>query len=137
MTPPPIPGACTSTATSIGRSPWRAHFQPESDQHPARLRWARRSTRRAATHGFFNGALDEVRVWNVARTRSQIQAARDRELTSGTGLIARYGLNEGTGTTASSSVAGRAQRHAHQRPGVDDAALRSRRHHRRPPHRPG
>ena len=56
--------------------------------------------------GFFNGVLDEVRIWNVARSQAQIQASRDLELTSGTGLIARYGLTEGTGTTTASSVAG-------------------------------
>ena len=46
----------------------------------------------------------------------------------GTGLIARYGLNEGTGatvTTPSSSVAGAHQRHAHQRPAVGEPAPRS------------
>ena len=56
--------------------------------------------------GFFNGALDEVRVWNVARSAAQIAASRDHTLISGAGLIARYGLDEGTGTSASSSVAG-------------------------------
>ena len=56
--------------------------------------------------GFFLGVLDEVRIWNVVRSATQISASRDLELTSGTGLIARYGLNEGAGTTAASSVAG-------------------------------
>ena len=50
--------------------------------------------------------LDEVRIWNVARTGAQIAASRDQELTSGTGLVARYGLNEGTGTTVANSIAG-------------------------------
>ena len=56
--------------------------------------------------GYFDGAIDEARVWNVARSGPQILASRDQQLTSGTGLIARWGLNEGSGTTALSSVAG-------------------------------
>ena len=63
-------------------------------------------TSTGATQGFFDGVLDEVRIWNVARSQSQIQAARYQQLTSGTGLVARYGLNEGSGTSAASSVAG-------------------------------
>ncbi|MBI5946438.1 MAG: hypothetical protein HY864_18910 [Chloroflexi bacterium] len=54
--------------------------------------------------GFFSGAIDEARVWNRALSLSEIQANRLNELTSGSGLIARWGLNEGTGTTIASSV---------------------------------
>ena len=80
-------------------------FTPESTsiQHAA-VGSALTSNGTAA--GFFQGAVDEVRIWNVARTGAQIQASRDQELSSGTGLIGRYGLNEGAGATAGSSVAG-------------------------------
>ena len=81
-------------------------LHPRSEQHPARRPGHRASTARAVAPGFFNGVLDEVRIWNVARTGAQIAAARDQELTSGTGLIARYGLNEGTGTIVGNSIAG-------------------------------
>ena len=60
----------------------------------------------ASPRGFFQGQIDEARIWNVARSGAQILADRDHTLTSGTGLIARYGLDEGTGTTTASSVAG-------------------------------
>lgn len=53
--------------------------------------------------GFFAGKMDEVRVWNVVRTMAQIRTDINNQLTSGTGLIARWGLDEGTGTTANSS----------------------------------
>ena len=56
--------------------------------------------------GFFNGALDEARIWNIARSDAQIAANFNKTLTAGSGLLARYGLNEGTGTTTASSVAG-------------------------------
>ena len=48
----------------------------------------------------FNGGLDEVRLWNVVRTQSQVQAAMLSELT-GTepGLAAYWRFNEGTGAT--------------------------------------
>lgn len=54
--------------------------------------------------GFFDGQIDEVRIWNVARSATQISTNYKNELTSGTGLIARFGMNEGTGVTAANSV---------------------------------
>ncbi len=56
------------------------------------------------TAGRFAGQVDEVRIWSTARTQAQIQASMNQELTSGTGLIGRWGLNEGSGTSAASSV---------------------------------
>ena len=61
-------------------------------------------TSTGASSGYFQGVLDEVRIWNVAHTQASIQSTINSELTSGTGLVARWGLNEGTGTTAASSV---------------------------------
>src|SRR4029077_12748692 len=44
--------------------------------------------------GFFDGQVEEVRIWNVVRTQAQIQADRFNELASGAGLVARWGFNE-------------------------------------------
>ena len=52
--------------------------------------------------------MDEARIWNVAADQSQIQSTMNSEITSGTGLIARYGMNEGTGTAVANSIATRA-----------------------------
>ena len=57
------------------------------------------------TAGRFQGMIDEARVWDHARTGPEILASENSELTSGTGLIARWGLNEGTGTTVGDSIA--------------------------------
>ncbi|MEA2622083.1 MAG: hypothetical protein QOH61_993, partial [Chloroflexota bacterium] len=70
---------------------------------PAALATALNTTGAAA--GFFDGVLDEVRIWGVARTAAQLLSTRDQELTAGTGLMARYGLNEGIGTAVGNSVA--------------------------------
>ncbi len=51
------------------------------------------------------GVLDEARVWNVARTGPEILATKNSELTSGTGLVARWGLDEGSGTAVNDSIA--------------------------------
>ena len=59
-----------------------------------------------AREGTFLGIIDEVRVWNVARTGAEILAGKDAEISTATGLLGRYGFAEGTGTTAASSVAG-------------------------------
>jgi len=77
---------------------------PRSDSlQPAALGTMLTST--STRLGAFAGVLDEVRIWNVARTQAQIQADMSNQLTSGTGLVARWGLGEGTGTTAADSVA--------------------------------
>ena len=54
--------------------------------------------------GFFDGVLDEARVWNHARSAAQIQAGMTAPITSATGLVARWGLDEGSGTVATSST---------------------------------
>ena len=53
-------------------------------------------------NSWFKGALDEVRVWNVARTQAEIQATMNTALNGDeTGLVAYWQLNEsGTNTTA-------------------------------------
>jgi hypothetical protein len=50
--------------------------------------------------GAFQGVLDEARIWNRARSQAEIQAAMTRRITAMPGLLGRWGLDEGTGTTA-------------------------------------
>ena len=43
--------------------------------------------------------MDEVRIWNVARSQAQIQGSMNTEMTSPTANLAgRWGLDEGTGS---------------------------------------
>ena len=124
----PITGTATVTsgvwhhvAATYGAGEWRLYldgqldaqlpvgaFTPEatSIQHAA-LGTAITSSSAspaAAPDGFFDGILDEVRIWNVVRDQSQIQAAMNTEINAPTAnLIGRYGLNEGSGTTVSTS----------------------------------
>lgn len=45
---------------------------------------------------FFHGLIDEVRIWNIARTAAQIQASMNTELCGGvSGLKLYYRLNQG------------------------------------------
>ena len=53
--------------------------------------------------GFFQGQMDEVRIWNVARTPAQIAAAYQLEIPNATGLLGRYSMNEGLGTAVGDS----------------------------------
>jgi concanavalin A-like lectin/glucanase superfamily protein/cohesin domain-containing protein/slime mold repeat-containing protein len=53
--------------------------------------------------GHFQGRIDEVRVWNVARTKGQIQADRNREVGSDTNLIGRWDFDQAAGTSATDS----------------------------------
>ncbi len=48
----------------------------------------------------FNGLMDEVRIWNIARSGPQILTDMNCKITSPRGgLIAVYNMDEGTGTT--------------------------------------
>ena len=51
--------------------------------------------------GFFQGRIDEVRIWNIVRSQAEIQASMNSEiLTPTAGLLGRWGLNDASGTTA-------------------------------------
>ena len=83
-------------------------FTPRFDsiQHAA-IGTALNSTgrrRQRRPRGFFNGAIDEVRIWNYARSPAQILSGTNREIPAASGLLGRLGLNEGTGTSVASSV---------------------------------
>ncbi len=54
--------------------------------------------------GFFEGILDEARIWDYARSLEEIQAAMPYEVPFPfAGLLGRWGLNEGSGLTAADS----------------------------------
>lgn len=51
---------------------------------------------------FFNGVLDEIRIWETARTEEEIQQNMTLELTgSEPGLVGYWPMNEGSGNTTS------------------------------------
>jgi hypothetical protein len=59
--------------------------------------------------GFFDGALDEVRIWSYALPAQQIIDGMRKQLTASvaptaSGLVARWGLNDGSGTEVFNSV---------------------------------
>lgn len=54
---------------------------------------------------FFNGAIDEVRVWNTARTEAQIQSTMYNEIAaSESGLVAYYKMNQGTASGTNTAI---------------------------------
>jgi len=54
---------------------------------------------------YYDGRLDEVRIWDHVRTPQQIQDNMNLAISSGTGLLHRWGLDEGgTATTTADSV---------------------------------
>ncbi len=83
------------TTLAVNRLP-----QSLSIQH-ASLATALNST--GVASGYFNGKMDEVRIWNYARTQTDIQNNLSLEITSATGLLGRYSLNENTGTVAANT----------------------------------
>ncbi|MEC4005945.1 LamG-like jellyroll fold domain-containing protein, partial [Flavobacterium sp. SUN052] len=54
---------------------------------------------------FYQGNLDDVRIWNVARTATQINASKNCELQGNeTGLVAYYKFNQGVNAVNNSGV---------------------------------
>ncbi|WP_047547008.1 LamG-like jellyroll fold domain-containing protein [Psychroserpens sp. Hel_I_66] len=54
---------------------------------------------------YTNGNLDDVRIWNVARTAEQISASKNCELQGNeTGLVAYYNFNQGYAEVANPSI---------------------------------
>ena len=57
-----------------------------------------------ATGAFF-GTMDEVRIWNVARSAADIQSTMGSPLPGAqTNLLGRWSMDEGTGTTITDST---------------------------------
>ncbi len=54
--------------------------------------------------GAFCGYMDEVRIWDYARSGEEIAASMGHEILSGGGLVARYGFDQSAGTELSGSV---------------------------------
>ena len=58
----------------------------------------------ATAAGFFDGAIDEVRIWRFARSQSEIQGSMNHTLAlSDPNLIGRWAFDESFGTTAFST----------------------------------
>lgn len=56
---------------------------------------------------FTNGLMDEARIWDVARTQSEIQASMNTCLTgSESGLVIYYKFEDGTGSSTVTDIAG-------------------------------
>ncbi|PYR69577.1 MAG: hypothetical protein DMF88_05635 [Acidobacteria bacterium] len=83
-------------ATALASGPARS----DSIAHAA-IGTALNSTGTAA--GFFAGSLDEVRIWNYARTAAQIASGRDREIAAASGLMGRWSFDECCGAATDSS----------------------------------
>ena len=57
------------------------------------------------TGNYWNGKIDDVRIWNVVRTASQISANYQSELSGPqTGLVANWKFDDGSGATAMDST---------------------------------
>ncbi len=56
--------------------------------------------------GFFQGVLDEARIWNYARSASEISNDYRRQIVSAPGLVGRWALDDGAGTVATNTSSG-------------------------------
>ena len=83
------------TNVFVGQTP-----RYDSIQH-AGLGTAMNST--GTPQGFFQGVLDEVRLWDYARTASQVQSNMNYAIPSAVGLVGRWGLDEASGLSATNT----------------------------------
>lgn len=55
---------------------------------------------------YFNGSLDEIRIWNVVRTQAQIMDNMNQELSGNeSGLVAYFKCNQGMPNTTNTTIA--------------------------------
>lgn len=78
-------------------TPWGPFLVVGAEKHDA-----------GADYPSFDGTVDELRIWSVARTAAAIQRNRNRRVSpAAAGLVADYRFDEGAGTVvADASVAG-------------------------------
>lgn len=60
--------------------------------------------RRNDAVNYFDGVIDEVRVWNTVRTAAEIQANINKDLCNTTGLVAYYQFDQGIANGPNSGV---------------------------------
>ncbi len=61
--------------------------------------------KRNDNNNFFNGSIDEVRVWNYAKTQNELDSLKDEELCpNASGLVAYYRFNQGNAASTNTSV---------------------------------
>jgi hypothetical protein len=56
--------------------------------------------------GYFDGAIDEVRIWNRALSQAEIRTSLTQKISNAANLVAAWSLDEGSGTTVSDSAVG-------------------------------
>ncbi len=87
---PVTPGQCYPGQLTA----WGWYLVLAAEKHDAGAQWPS-----------FNGYLDEVRIWNLARTGFQIQRTYRRVLAANaSGLVGAYRFEEGSGTQLASSA---------------------------------
>lgn len=79
------------TTDSIGVLP-----RSNSIQH-AGIATAMTST--GTAQGYFQGIIDEVRIWNYARTTQEIRDSINKQVITATGLVGRWAMDDVSGTT--------------------------------------
>lgn len=87
---PVTPGQCYPGQ----QTPWGWYLVLAAEKHDAGAQWPS-----------FHGYVDELRIWNVARSASQIQRTYRRVVASDApGLVGYYRFEEGTGTQLGSNT---------------------------------
>jgi hypothetical protein len=78
---------------------------PGGCSHSSAVKYALACSTQGSPGQFFAGSLDEVRVWNVARTQAEIVANMSVTIPSNSsGLVLNYQFNEGTGINTANLV---------------------------------
>ncbi|WP_276132069.1 LamG-like jellyroll fold domain-containing protein [Polluticoccus soli] len=70
--------------------------QAASIQHAA---IASALTSTGVAQGYFKGIIDEVRIWNYARTMQEIRDSINTQVPAATGLVGRWAMDDVSGTT--------------------------------------
>ncbi len=55
---------------------------------------------------YFNGQIDEVRIWNIARSDAEVRSAMNQSIIPQAGLIGYWQFDEGSGATTANAIGG-------------------------------
>ena len=79
----------------VGGTTTRPSYTPNDNSIPLTI-----GSRFSTSNALFEGRIDDLRIWNDARTASEIQEYMHKEVASdASGLVAYYKMSNGTGTS--------------------------------------
>ena len=91
-----VNGVLQETVNPINTTVWGTQYPIYDNNEPIELGYYYEPQPLGAIQNYFEGTMDELRIWNYVRTEQQINSTKDIELSGNeSGLAAYYDFNVG------------------------------------------